>query len=402
MLQKYQKSLFANNYQNSARIILELYPKFIRIQERIFIRNIMTYAPKFDITPALTNILMDIEASRQVVASLPITIHIMESLRESARLTATHYSTQIEGNRLTQEQVGEVLKGGTFPNRMRDEEEVKNYFSALDYVDLLIKENSSVLTEEQGKLIHGLVMSGKHKPSLYRDGQNVIKDSASGNIVYMPPEAHDVSELMQDLIIWVNTQRSKAELPAPIIAAITHYQFATIHPYYDGNGRTARLLTNLILHNSGYGLKGIYSLEEYYAKNLQAYYNALTIGESHNYYFGRADADITKWIVYFCEGMANAFAEVRIKASEAAKQGHEKDHTLLLRELDQRQKMVLSLFKESKFVTTKEMANLLDIHPRSSLNLCHKWVQDGFLVLHGTSNKNRKYELAENWLELIM
>jgi Fic family protein len=91
----------------------------------------MAFTPKFAITPSLTQVLMDIEASRQAVSDLPITLHVLKSLRESARLTATHYSTQIEGNRLTQEQVGAVLKGGTFPNRMRDEKEVKNYYQAL-------------------------------------------------------------------------------------------------------------------------------------------------------------------------------------------------------------------------------------------------------------------------------
>lgn len=71
---------------------------------------------------------MDIEASRQAVSSLPITIPMLISLRESARLISTHYSTQIEGNHLTQEQVEDVFHGGTFPNRERDEREVKTIF----------------------------------------------------------------------------------------------------------------------------------------------------------------------------------------------------------------------------------------------------------------------------------
>ena len=217
------------------------------------------------------------------MASLPITVQVLESLRESARLTATHYSTQIEGNRLTQEEVEQVLQGGTFPNRIRDEQEVKCYYQALDYVDTLIKHPNDTITEQNIQTIHGLVMDGKGKPTPYRDGQNVIRDSASGNIVYMPPESKDVPTLMKQMVAWINEQH---EQPVPIIAAIAHYQFATIHPYYDGNGRTARLLTNLILHKSGDGLKGICSLEEYYASKLQHYYDALTIGESHNYYFG--------------------------------------------------------------------------------------------------------------------
>ena len=97
------------------------------------------FTPNFKITAALTKMLMDIEASRQAVSSLPITVPVLTSLRESARLISTHYSTQIEGNRLTQEQVDDVLHGGTFPNRERYERGVKSYYQAPDFLDLLIK-----------------------------------------------------------------------------------------------------------------------------------------------------------------------------------------------------------------------------------------------------------------------
>ena len=112
---------------------------------------------------------------------------------------------------------------------------------------------------------------GGKKPTPYRGGQNVIRDAGSRRIVYMPPEASDVPRLMKELVDWL--RRSEREgVPCPIRAGIAHYQFATIHPYYDGNGRTARLLTTLILHRGGYDLKGLYSLEEYYARDLSAYY----------------------------------------------------------------------------------------------------------------------------------
>ncbi|MHC5539726.1 Fic family protein, partial [Singulisphaera rosea] len=122
---------------------------------------------------------------------------------------------------------------------------------------------------------------------------------------------------MEELLDWL--RRCEREgVPCPILAAIAHYQFATIHPYYDGNGRTARLLATLILHRGGYALKGLYSLEEYYARNLSAYYRALAVGPSHNYYEGRAEADITAWVEYFCAGVAESFDNVRRHAQQAA------------------------------------------------------------------------------------
>lgn len=356
------------------------------------------FKPNFTITAAITKYLMDIEANRQIISSLPINTQVITSLMETARLVSTHYSTQIEGNRLTQEQVFEVSQGGTFPNRERDEEEVKNYFLALDYVDELVKDNQRRITEEQIQTLHSLVYKGKKRISPYRDQQNVIRSSQSGSIVYMPPEAHDVQSLMTDMVLWINENLEDLELPVPITAAIAHYQFATIHPYMDGNGRTARLLTNLILHKSGYGLKGIYSLEEYYAKNLQGYYEALTVGRSHNYYLGRAEADIIGWIDYFSQTMADAFSNIKLTAQRYSIQ---QDQTYLLRELDNRQKRVLQLFKNSRFLTTKEIANFLQLTPRNTVNICNDWIDNGFLVKHGETNRARKYELADKWLPLI-
>ncbi|MCB0759962.1 MAG: Fic family protein [Flavobacteriales bacterium] len=362
----------------------------------------MPFNPKFIISPALTLTLLEIEESRTTIANLPITIKVLESLRESARLMSTHYSTQIEGNRLTQEQVNVVLKGGTFPNRHRDEIEVRDYYLALDFAEELINKGIPSISEEEIQTIHGLVMNGKRKATPYRDGQNVIRDSSSGAIIYLPPEASDVPVLMSELIAWVNEQAESTQLPIPIIAAIAHYQFATIHPYYDGNGRTARLLTSIILHKSGYGLKGIFSLEEYYADNLQAYYKALTVGDSHNYYFGRENADITQWVEYFCIGLSDAFAKVRHTASIQI--GHETqavDQTAILRELDLRQKKILSLFRAHKYVTTSMIASKLGIQPRAALNLCNEWITSGFIQRHGNAKKNRNYSLSEKWESIL-
>ena len=360
----------------------------------------MPFEPKYEITADIAKHLMKIEANKEAVSTLPVTVSVLNSLRESARLLSTHYSTQIEGNRLTQEQVALVFQGSAFPNRKRDEIEVKNYFKALDYLDVLLEKKVSRINEMDIRRLHGLVMSGKKKATPYRDGQNVIKDSKTGGIVYLPPEAKDVPHLMSELFDWVNAEIKEGLLPCPLISGIAHYQFATIHPYFDGNGRTARLLTNLVLHKTGYGLKGIFSLEEYYAKNLPSYYRALEIGESHNYYEGRAERDITSWIQFFCEGMAHAFSTIRKKA-DAASKFSPLDQSSLLRELSQKQKRVLGMFKKKKYVTTREVAKLLGIHIRTSLNLCNKWCEEEFLVKHGSSPKERRYELGENWLILV-
>src|SRR5437762_5423087 len=199
----------------------------------------LKFKPHFAISSSIARHLMRIEAAKEQIGQRPLTSKILASLRETARLSTTHYSTMIEGNRLTIPQIEAVLhKDSHFIGRDRDEREVKGYYAALTYVEGLAQ-RGIIISEKIVQTIHALVMAGgkiKVKPTPYRDGQNVIRDGRSGAIVYMPPEAKDIFELMQALINWINTSQN---IPCPVVAAVVHYQFATIHPYYDGNGRTA-------------------------------------------------------------------------------------------------------------------------------------------------------------------
>jgi len=357
------------------------------------------FAPVYTITAGITNALMSIEGDRQAVADLPIDVSVLASLRETARLVSTHYSTQIEGNRLTQDQVKEVVAGARFPGKERDELEVRHHYRALEEMERLAGEGKP-LTEGQLRRLHGLVMTGQPKLTPYRDGQNVIRNSRTREIVYMPPEAKAVPGLMADLVAWINRQLQGGDLLVPLIAALAHYQFATIHPYYDGNGRTARLLANLILHKAGYGLKGIYSLDEYYARNLTGYYEALSVGPSHNYHLGRAEADVTGFVAYFCEGMAEAFSAVRAQAAKAAQRGAP-DRAGQLRKLDPRERRLLELFRRHGTATAAQIAQHLGLAQRTVVGLCRAWLASGFLELKNSSRKNRSYRVGQAFEFLI-
>jgi Fic family protein len=358
------------------------------------------FTPNYLITPKIANYLLRIESAKEKVLHLPVTPTVLSSLRESARLYTTHYSTMIEGNKLQPSEIEQVLKFQEhFPGRERDEKEVKGYYAALQIVEQWAFRKDSI-NERMIQTLHALVMADgrtKVKPTPYRDGQNVIKDSRTKAIVYLPPEAKDVTPLMNGLVQWLSKNKP---LPTPLLAAIAHYQFATIHPYYDGNGRTARLLTTLILHLGRYDLKGLYSLEEYYARNLGAYYEAIGVGPSHNYYMGRAEADITNWIEYFIEGMAHAFENVLKRMSEAKREGSF-DQSDLLRVLDPKQRKALELFRMYKFVTSHQIGELFGFKPRTSAQLCKKWVENSFLEIADASNKNRTYQLVKKYTPLL-
>jgi Fic family protein len=276
---------------------------------------------------------------------------------------------------------------------------VRNYWNALVRVEDWAGKRRPV-TEDTIRRIHAIVMNGSRaKPLPYRDGQNAIRDSVSGRLVYMPPEAHDVPALMSQLAEWINGAE-KEQTPVVILAGLAHYQFVTIHPYYDGNGRTSRLLATLILHRGGYGLNGLFSLEEYHARDLDAYYSALDVGEHHNYYMGRAEADLTGWLDYFVSTLSAVFTAAKEEAQRYAGQGVSAEPEEL-RRLDHRARIVIALFASRELIRASDVASVLGLSDRMARVLMQQWVNDGWLLIADPSRRGRTYALAAHCRQFI-
>jgi Fic family protein len=344
---------------------------------------------------------MRIEAARAVVEHTPLPPAVEAQLRQRARVRSTHYSTRIEGNRLTLDEAQQVIadRRTAFSGRERDVGEVRNYWNALLRVEEWAAQKLA-LTEDLIRRLHALVeKSPRAKPSPYRTGQNVIRNAGSGEIVYLPPEAKDVPGLMAGLVKWA-AQAEKAALPVPIIAGLVHYQFVTIHPYYDGNGRTARLLATFILQRGGYGLNGFFSLEEHHARDLEGYYRSLATHPHHNYYEGRAEADLTPWLEYFIQTVATVFDAVRAEALESARQ-EVPELPEALRRLDRRARIVLGLFAGKEQIMAADVAGALGLSARMARNLLAEWVKAGWLEMTNPSKRARAYSLSAGYRKFI-
>jgi Fic family protein len=363
--------------------------------------EIQLWQPHYSITPQMATRLIEIESARAEVAHTPLLPAVEAEIRQRARVRATHYSTRIEGNRLTLEEAAQVIeqKNAVLKGRERDVREVRNYWNALLRVEDWAAQGKP-LAEDLLRRLHALVEYGKRAtPTPYRDGQNVIRDSVSGSIVYLPPEAVDVPALMTGLVAWVN-RAEKEKLPVPLIAGLAHYQFVTIHPYYDGNGRTARLLATFLLHRNGYGLNGFFSLEEHHARNLEAYYGALAVHPHHNYYEGRAEADLTPWLTYFIDLLAVVFNT----AKDEAQQSKDSPHALepdWMRRLDHRARLVLGLFSRQDEITAVQVAESLGLSERMVRNLLQDWVTEGWLIVANPSRRKRAYQLSAIYRQYI-
>lgn len=363
--------------------------------------RVAVWQPRYTLTPAIARGLMAIEAARAVVETTPLPPAVEAELRQRARVRSAHYSTRIEGNRLTLAQAEEALasKRAQFHGRERDVLEVRNYWNAL----LRIEEwaaKKAPLTEDRIRRLHAVVERGpRARPTPYRDGQNVIRDSGSNAIVYLPPEAKDVPGLMAALVDWFQAAEHE-QLPAPLAAGLLHYQFVTIHPYYDGNGRTARLLATFLLSRAGYGLNGFLSLEEHHARDLEAYYRSLAVHPHHNYYEGRAAADLTPWLEYFVSTVAVVFSMVKDETLALVRHGTPAEPEPL-RQLDRRARRVFALFWKHDRITTADVAMELGLSDRMARNLVQQWVTDGWLIVAQASNRSRSYGLAASYRQYI-
>lgn len=299
-------------------------------------------------------------------------------------------------------EVKDVINNKVLPSKERDVVEVKNYYKALEFLNVLSKNNTKLL-EKDILTIHNLVEGKKeNSKQSYRYGQNAVHDSINGVLVYLPPEAKDVKDLMKQLVEWYNSKEN-IQVPIPIKAGILAYWLVTIHPFWDGNGRTSRLLATYVLKANNYDLKGFYVMEEFYDKYIQKYYEKLQMGLNHNFYFGRNNADLTEWLEYFLATMSDTFDKVGQKVK--AMYNESKDKVDIYDTLDKRERWVVNYILEKGNISSNEIANQFKVDSRTARRWLLEWCENGLLKKENDKQiRCIKYILSETFnghLELI-
>lgn len=268
------------------------------------------FNPKYIITDKIVSQLSKIVEIKALVTKSTLLPEREMFLRRAAVVKMAHSSTSIEGNTLKEHQVAQVAEGKEIPAEKKQILEVRNYLAALRDVDLLAGRGNAITAETILRL-HKTVITGlvdKEKTGVFRLGQvyvvNVLPNREE-EVAYTPPKAIDVPKRVLELVEWL---KNSGEIHPILRAGLFHYQFETIHPFTDGNGRTGRLLTLLHLYQSDWAFKKILVLEDYYNQNRKAYYEALQTGAT---YKTRQDADLTNWLEYFVEGFLDEARKVR-------------------------------------------------------------------------------------------
>lgn len=309
----------------------------------------MEFEPKYTITPKLLNKIKEITRITTNLNNKRFPDTIKTELAKRSVSLSVYSSTSIEGNPLSLTEVKKILKNK--PENIRDsEKEVLNYNEALVYLQKNLEKNLSLnnklVLDINKKVLKGLF--SKEKLGNYRSTPVVVNNPKSGEVVYLPPDAEDIQNLVNSLLSFVN--KNKKVIDPVILAGIFHKQFVIIHPFIDGNGRTVRLLTKLLLANMGIDTFNLFSFENYYNKNVTKYFQ--NVGLFGNYYEIKDSVDFTKWLEYFTDGIVDELIRV---SKELEKFGA--DPSTSLKDHDRK---VLKHIEEYGYITDSEYSKLTD------------------------------------------
>jgi len=274
----------------------------------------MAFNPKFTITPKINKALMEIERVRGFLDAVKLKDDWVAHMQKKALILESHHSTHIEGTGLSLEQARSILEGKKVKGVSRDDEkELLNYKRALDFISKYLGRDDHV-TEgiicELHKITVKGVRGGQAGPGNYRKIQNYVINSRTREIIYTPPAPLEIPRFMREFVDWLK----KAEDVSPIlVAGISQFQFVHIHPFIDGNGRTARLLATLILYKTGYDFKRLFTISEHYDKDRPSYYKAIQSVRNNN-------MDMTAWLEYFVNGLRSQMEEIQVEGEQLIKQ----------------------------------------------------------------------------------
>ncbi|PKP61006.1 MAG: Fic family protein [Candidatus Altiarchaeales archaeon HGW-Altiarchaeales-1] len=317
------------------------------------------FTPKFVITNRTNNNLAEIERARGFLEAAELKTEWLSRMQKRALILESHHSTHIEGTELTFEQAEKILSGEKVEGVDADDEmELFNYKQAMDYVSGYVKVEELVtgdIIRDIHKILVEGVRGGSADPGNYRTIQNYIVNSRTREVIYTPPHASEVEKLMDELIDWINSAKDISPI---IVAGIAQFQFVHIHPFLDGNGRTARLLCTLILYKTGYDFKKLFSISEYYDKNRKDYYDAIQNVRENN-------MDMTSWIEYFTDALKSQMVDVKNRGEKIIKKDLIRERVRNLN-LNKRQIKILEYLTDNDSITREQYVKMFDISLRTA------------------------------------
>lgn len=293
------------------------------------------FSPIFSINNQILKNISGVEAAKAIIDEAPLIPAYEKQFRAEAIVRTVHYGTRIEGNDLTYQEVAKLVEGRQITAQERDVQEVINYRQVMTYLEELWSLYDTGLPLPEEKVIPPPDPEGQNRPFFYsqtivkkihqltankvipdselgkyRHQQVVLKNTRTGEIAHRPPPAIEVPYFIVDFIDWLNSPTAHEIHPA-IRSAICQYILVAIHPFIEGNGRVARAFAVLPLYVEGYDIRRLFSLEEYFDRNAESYYN--TIQATHELATDIFKRDLTNWINYYTQALNIEFGRIKEK-----------------------------------------------------------------------------------------
>lgn len=323
------------------------------------------FKPNFRHTNKIVSNLIKISTAREIILNSPFTPKWEVTLRREAIIRKAHSSTAIEGNILSLEQVSDLANGREVMASRKDKQEVLNYLSVLENIEKLT--DGKKITEKDILSVHRMLteetLENKSDCGRYRNRYVVVGNRFTKEIIFRPPDNKDVPGLVEALVEWLNSDNAK-ELDSVIEAGIAHYEFVRIHPFIDGNGRTARVLATLILYMRGFDAKQFFCLDDYYDSDRQAYYRALQSVDQKT-------IDLTGWLEYFVEGVNVSIERVKERVVQLSSERLRKSKSGQIA-LTERQMKIIVFINQNGRIRNREIREMFKISDRAALKEIRK------------------------------
>lgn len=345
----------------------------------------MMFEPKFSFTLKIVNELAAIERLYGQLLGEKLIPSLALKLSQENLVLATHHSTSIEGNPLSPQDVTNIILGDQVPTT-KSEKEVKNYFAVLNRIAVLAKKRETITTDLTKKLHHDLMLElDKGTLGKFRDGPVFVGHKTKAEIVvkHNPPfhSASQIEDALRNVYDWLVKQD---ELHPLIKAGIFHHEFAYIHPFFDGNGRLARVLTTYYLLLNNYEVSKFFILDDFYDIDRQLYSDTLHTADK---------GDNTAWLEYFLEGIAvslqGALARINTLKQKSLEEVKGEKRVIVT----SREEEVLQIVLDKKAIRTSDIQNALSVTRQQAHALLHSLVKKGLLEKFGKT-KTSYYKLT--------
>ncbi len=346
------------------------------------------YTPKFTITNQILKNIGVIEACKEVIENSPLVPYYEKQFKSEALLRRVHHGTHIEGVELSFDETKKILEGEDVVAYERDVQQIINYRNVMRLLDDLASKRGGydmeMLLEIHKETVNKIVPP--EKAGVLRNTGVVVKNEETQEIIFQPPSFIEVPFILEDFFNWLNSKEAM-EIHPILRAGIAHYILVSVHPFVEGNGRTARAFSNLIMIREGYDIKRFFALEEHFDSDPESYYQALSQVDRQSKIL--VDRDLTAWLAYFTWVVAFELSKIKEKVRKLSIDAKLKGKIGEQVTLSERQMKIIEFISENGSAIMQELKNVLPMVSEDTI------LRDlGYLMNKGIVKKEGKTKAA--------